>query len=444
MANIFINIPVPSSNSAGVAVDVSAMGKTKTITCGGIFSATVNLEFATDDVALVWAPLATFQQSGNVTIDIAAHWIRAVTSDFRSGAANVDVGSSDAGASFALLPGVGTPVDVSASPLFKTVVAPPSFAGNIEISEDGISWAQMFSFQNGGAQSRSAYARFARSGGADVWLGSVRDESSGMSANETKYWQVQAALLDPEAYTWTTGVGVSVTVPADGFGWYATSMYRCVINNSGKYTATLRPCDYRRAILLPEGTDIRSQDTSPPDPAWGFQGLSAMYLYYCAPADVVASDTRYVSDPKGLYFERLARLAALPISEIITDNPVGGAYGQTITTVFPATFDRAIAVGATVYDLPWVILADASGSGPNLMNESNNWQTARFAEAIGAPFKRSVFDRITAISGNFAGNPYIDPWLPIPAPYSGPGSFGSPLNQPGFSSVLYQVLPADW
>jgi hypothetical protein len=144
----------------------------------------VNVEYSTDDVgAGPWAPLATFLQAGNLTIDVAAHWMRAVTSSYQGGAPNVDVGSSDAGSLFALLPAAGTPVDVSALPLLKTVVAPSGFAGNVEVSEDGVSWAQIFSFQNGGAVTRSVVARFARvSGGADVWIGGAGDAGGGGGA----------------------------------------------------------------------------------------------------------------------------------------------------------------------------------------------------------------------------------------------------------------------
>lgn len=182
MGNLFANIPVPAANGPGTAVDVSTMGKTKSIVCGGVFDATVNLEFATDAAAAVWAPLATFQQSGNLTIELAAHWLRANVAQYKSGAANVDVGASDAGTTLAQLPGVGTSVDVSTLPLFKTVVAPGSFKGNIELSEDGVSWAQIWSMQNGGGQSRPVVGKFARvhnGSGEDVWIGGAADDSGG-------------------------------------------------------------------------------------------------------------------------------------------------------------------------------------------------------------------------------------------------------------------------
>lgn len=164
MANVFLNIPVPVTDGVGAAVDVSAMGKTKSFVIGGSFRACVNVEYAIGDAPTDWAPLATFLQAGNLTIDIACQWIRAVTTEAQSGAANLDVGSNDAGIVFATLPGDGTSTDISALPGFKTVVVPSLFVGTIEVSEDGVSWAQAFSFQTGAAagQSREIYGQFAR------------------------------------------------------------------------------------------------------------------------------------------------------------------------------------------------------------------------------------------------------------------------------------------
>lgn len=196
MPNVFLDIPVPAANGPGAAVDISSMGKTKSIVCGGVFAATVNLEISTDNAAAVWAPLATFHQSGNLTIDVAAHWIRANVTDHKSGSANVDIGASDAGSQFVMLPGDGSSVDISALPQFKTVIAVPGFAGNIEVSEDGVSWAQIWSMQIGGAQSRDVVGQFARViGGQAVWMGGSND--GGGSGGETAF-----ALLN---FDWAGG-----------------------------------------------------------------------------------------------------------------------------------------------------------------------------------------------------------------------------------------------
>lgn len=181
--NIFVNLPVPASNSAGAAVDVSAMGMTKTVILGGTLDAAVTIEYATD-AGTDFAPLMTFQDGGNVTIDVAAHWMRAVTSAYKSGAGNCDVGASNAGSSFVQIPTIGTPVDISALPLFKTVVAAPGFAGNVEVTQDGISWAQVMTFANGGGQSGSffgAEARVTGGGAGSVWIGGAEAGAGGGS-----------------------------------------------------------------------------------------------------------------------------------------------------------------------------------------------------------------------------------------------------------------------
>lgn len=166
MANSFINIPVPAANGAGAAVAVDTLGKTKTFVIGGGFRATVNVEVSAEEPPVVWAPLATFHQSGNVTIDVACNYVRAVTSEYVSGAPNLDVGADASGSQFQLLPANGASADVSLLPEFKTVIAPPGFVGNVELSEDGTSWAQVFSFTDGGILSRSFVAQFGRVIGA--------------------------------------------------------------------------------------------------------------------------------------------------------------------------------------------------------------------------------------------------------------------------------------
>lgn len=196
MANQFVNIPVPTSNATGAAVDVSSMGKTKTLVIGGGFHATVNVDFSTDAAGADWAPLATFQGPGNLTVDVAAQWIRARTSSYQSGTPNLDIGSDDSGSVFVILTADGAGVDVSALPLFKTVAVPADFVGTVDVSEDGTSWAQAFSFQVGAPiwQSRDIVAQYARVTGSvdgtpvDVTIaGAAGGSGGGSSAQPNLY-----------------------------------------------------------------------------------------------------------------------------------------------------------------------------------------------------------------------------------------------------------------
>lgn len=165
MANVFFNIPVPPNNGAGAAVDVSTMGKNKSFVIGGAFKATVNVEYTTNAPGdNQWAPLATFHQSGNLTIDVACLFVRAVVTDYVSGAPNLDVGGNDAGTLFVQLLANSAAADVSALPAFKTVCVNDNWIGTVEASEDGVSWAQIMSFQAGTARGQSAVfnAQFCR------------------------------------------------------------------------------------------------------------------------------------------------------------------------------------------------------------------------------------------------------------------------------------------
>lgn len=254
---------------------------------------------------------------------------------------------------------------------------------------------------------------------------------------EFEYWQAQAAMLDPDAYRWFNGV-FSTEVPA-GNGWYVVNAYRCVLNDSGYLTFSVRPCDYRRYAYLSPGTKIRSQTTTPPDADWVFSNPTLAQLYVCDPALVISTDARYVINPRALYFERLATLKTLQIQDIRAISTAGGDYEKYTNAFFPATFENALMITAQAYDTAWVTLLEAGtlASGPNLMSEVNNWHSVRFAESAIAPFKRSQFSGIQTLAANYWGNPYIDPW--------GTGTaFGDPYNQPGYASIQYYILPTNW
>lgn len=159
MANQFVNLPTLAADGAGAWVDVSAMGGLKTITVTNT-SATppfVTVECSNEDVPTAAGfTLPTFTQAKEQTFGVACHWMRAVTSNYRGGAAAAcSVGSTgDTTSSLELgAPagnGHGTPVDVSAMPPYKTVQVIGSFLGSllVSVSEDGgTTYSPAFSFQ---------------------------------------------------------------------------------------------------------------------------------------------------------------------------------------------------------------------------------------------------------------------------------------------------------
>ena len=171
MANIFVSIPVPAANGSGAPVDMSAFGFSKTISVSGPYSATVNIEISNEAVPTKWAPLATFQNSDGLVVDVACQWMRATVTSYRSGTPACNVGGTDDGTLIVNLPatagdGNGPAVLIDTLGLFKTVTVGGPFKGNVQLeaSEDGITkWSQIgFGFSNPGQQSQVVAAKHMR------------------------------------------------------------------------------------------------------------------------------------------------------------------------------------------------------------------------------------------------------------------------------------------
>lgn len=164
MANTFIALPAPAADGAGAWTDCSGLGGLRTIVAETP-DAFVTIECSNELVASDAYPITAFQATGETTVQVAAHWMRAVTSNASAGGAApvVSVGSTDDGTTTDQLvttvsSGVAAPTDTSALPAFKTIQVTPGFKGslNVEVSEDGgTTYATAFSFQNGGQRSVS-------------------------------------------------------------------------------------------------------------------------------------------------------------------------------------------------------------------------------------------------------------------------------------------------
>lgn len=89
----FVNLPAPTSDGAGTAVDTSALGAYKTIQCSGSATMTVNIEFSNDAAATVWSPVHTFNLSKGDALEwslpVVARWMRASVLGNGSGSAPV-------------------------------------------------------------------------------------------------------------------------------------------------------------------------------------------------------------------------------------------------------------------------------------------------------------------------------------------------------------------
>lgn len=198
MSNVFVNLPVLTSNGNGASVDVSTMAATKTIIVGGSFLATVTIEYSTAPSGDFWAPVPNgsfVNGSGRVVVELAAQRMRAVTSGYKSGAPNADVGAPYSPGSFLQLTGIAG--SIATMPPFKTVLAGGSC--NVEISEDNVSFSQVFSFQGPGAQSGIIVGQFARvTNGVTCWMGAAAPSIDSEPSNGSLAIEATARLFpDP-------------------------------------------------------------------------------------------------------------------------------------------------------------------------------------------------------------------------------------------------------
>jgi hypothetical protein len=237
-----------------------------------------------------------------------------------------------------------------------------------------------------------------------------RKRRSALTQAEQEFWQNQAALLDPAAFTWVIGASFSAAIPSGEIG-FLMSAWNASLNGTGQIY--LR--DPRAPLPLPGGTTVR-----------GTTNVGS-FAYYCRPAVVVATDTRYTDDPKGLYYARLARLQQLTLYSLDLLTPA--AANQLYTVAFPPDFTAALIVGAQCYDASWVGLRDsgAAGSLP-LGPEVSDSHEFRWGAAYQLPFLRATFPSLSARNGQIA--PSVN--------------FGGTSDLNGNVSVQYVVLPSDW
>lgn len=251
--------------------------------------------------------------------------------------------------------------------------------------------------------------------------------------NEELYFQRKAALLDPKTWSWHYSNWLTtITVPT-GKVWFTSNLYQAALNGSDAPSGFLRKLDAMEALALPEGTTIDSP-TSPRIYAG---------IMLCKPEIVTDSsspdyDSRYASDPKGLFYERMIRLQSLPIREARVDFTAGGDSFRVGEASLPDDFTYGMVVAASCYDVAWVELSGTPGSveGPNTQSEINNQHSQRFASTMFQPFDRATFDRIQVQSANIWGSN-----LALP---DAPSTVGSNYTIAGNGALFYAVLPSDW
>lgn len=236
-----------------------------------------------------------------------------------------------------------------------------------------------------------------------------------------QYWQHQAALLDPLAWTYKRGRAIKHTVPA-GCTHYTTNLIfvKGAVAQNGKPTTFYhRSADLHLAWALPGGLTIQGTE----DPQ---KPTALSYFYICEPEKVIGSQARYYDDPEGLYYKRLQGLRQLMPRVLSVRVEAGQPMTIDPRRDFPNDFDRAIITHVSAEDIAWcVLMRPGNNGGINLVWELSNDHRMRQAHSILVPFQRSVFSSLKVAAANTLGDP-------------------SRPAMEGYGTVHYVVLPDDW
>lgn len=212
---------------------------------------------------------------------------------------------------------------------------------------------------------------------------------TGCSAEKT-YWQKRAAMLDPNACQ-ARVVQASTTVPA-GEVWLVWSAWKVKLAGVNLYNYIRHIDGDDSWLALPEGTTVDcSYDYG------GGQGAALGYQKF--DANLLATESLYIDDPKRLYYERLEVIDSTPI------NVIGGAVTDTVTNhefPFPGGVTQGVITSSSVFDVAWnALLYAGNGQGALIMHpEVSDDAPIRLATPHRIAFNTSV---ITGMSARGAG-----------------------------------------
>jgi hypothetical protein len=233
--------------------------------------------------------------------------------------------------------------------------------------------------------------------------------------SEQEYYADLAALLDPACYHYLSGASWSVTVPA-GEIWYGLNIWNAKLPG-GSTCLFHRDADAQSPMPMPAGMSYTSADPQ-------------AFILYARPLDVQATDARYLDDPRALYFERLAKLQAIPMLSLTVNRAAGTPFATNsqkyINNGYP-NFAKGIVRQWQLHDGSWMCML---GPGTNIINtqmERNDKYPIRKTGAVLFPFMTSMFCGLWLNNGS-----------------EGDYTVNGPQTYNGYGAMHYQVLPADW
>jgi hypothetical protein len=190
-----------------------------------------------------------------------------------------------------------------------------------------------------------------------------------------------AAMLDPAAYVYAIGTSQTTTVTA-GQSWYLLNGWYLDSSSGGSWFH--RRLHVFDAQALSAGTTITTDN--------GTNTANGFY-YICKPSLVTGGDSRYTSDPRALFFDRVHQL-----QYTLTQYQIGATRTDTgtSTVAFPSDFTNGFTLHTSAHDIDWLILLESGGSGGmNTLNEIGDGSNPiRFTGETWCPFVRTTFPNI--------------------------------------------------
>jgi hypothetical protein len=201
-----------------------------------------------------------------------------------------------------------------------------------------------------------------------------------MSADEVKFWQDQAALLDPLAYVFLHGTSQTHTVAADERDYLMGGWLVQPITSGAPWFH--RKVDIDNAVMLTAGTAVTTDASN-----------AGSYMLICQPSLVTGSDSRYTSDPRALYFTRWITIGTR--TEYDAGVSITASTNGFASLDFPTDFTYGLALHTSQHDISWVGLQH---TGADLtmacLDEIGDNNTSRFTSRTLFPFTRATFPTV--------------------------------------------------
>ena len=236
---------------------------------------------------------------------------------------------------------------------------------------------------------------------------------AGFAGAEEDFYADMAALLDPACHVYLLGSDWNITVPP-GETWYALNIWSACRPGSS-HLLFHRDADAGRPFIMPSGFDLESAHDS-------------ALILYARPKLVQDVDKRYLTDPRGLYFERLAVLRTLALHTISVERPADTPNTTESKAFMPDDFTAGLVTQWQCHDGAWLCLIGSDSNIINTQDEIDDKYPMRLTSSVLLPFRRAVFNGIWLFNGSHGGN-----W-----------DQQAPQAWTGWGAAHYVKLPSSW